>query len=405
MATRYFHKLSGLVLVALIGPCVWADDADLLGRQSGYPVGTRFSWAQEKFLVGSFSNWDKVLITKEVSSSGSPLDLKVSATPGIDPEIFTKLGLRSLDDYMRANRVMGLMILRDGVVLVERYQYQRTPNHRFVSHSMAKGLVALTTGAALADGYIQSIEDPVEKYLPEMKGSDYGSRSLRSLLQMSSGMHGGDYDPRGGAGFIKPAASDIPSNTPYGSSVMRVLKEVSLADRRFSYYSGDTYVLTLVIAAAVKQSFEKYFSARIWQKIGAESDASWATDAGGNPFGFSGFSARLRDYARVGLLMANGGELNGSQIIPRDWILEMTRQNEKYPHLAPRVATPSLGYGYFTWLFPNRPWFSFQGVHGQIIFVDPIKKLVVVQTSAWKTPSDKERNQQRLEFLRAIASK
>lgn len=382
---------------------VTADDADVLGRQAGYPQGARTSWTQEKFLVGSFTNWENIFHTKEIDTIGQAWKFKRDQSKSLSANLLKKISYRSFDEYMVANRAMGLMIIEDGNLLIEKYQYERNENHRFVSHSMAKGLVALTADAAIADGFIQSIEDKVEEYLPEMKGSDYGNRSLRSLLQMSSGMHGGDYDPRGGAGFVKPSASDVPKNTPYGTSVMRGLKEVSEPDKKFSYFSGDTYVISLVISAAVKQPFEKYFSTRIWQKMGAESKASWVTDTGGNPLGFSGFFATLRDYGRVGMMLANLGQANGVQVIPKSWIQDMTRQSVAFPHLAPRIATPHLGYGYFTWLFPDRPWFSFQGVHGQIIFVDPTRKLVVVQTSVWKTPSDKDRNQQRLEFLRTIS--
>ena len=94
----------------------------------------------------------------------------------------------ALDDFLARQRVTGLLLIKDGEVLVERYQYDRTPAHRFVSHSMAKSIVSIAVGMALAEGKIASLDDTVAKYVPKLAGIPYGETSIRNVLRMSSGV-------------------------------------------------------------------------------------------------------------------------------------------------------------------------------------------------------------------------
>jgi CubicO group peptidase (beta-lactamase class C family) len=145
----------------------------------------------------------------------------------------------------------------------------------------------------------------------------------------------------------------------------------------------------LVLRAAVGQPVADYLGKRIWQAIGTEADASWAIDGTGQEITFCCFNAVLRDYARLGRLLAYDGAWEGRQLIPRQWLLDATTVSPGDAYLAPGTATPYFGYGYQTWLFPGEARrLALLGIRGQIIFVDPASKLVMVHTAVRKKPSD-----------------
>jgi len=119
--------------------------------------------------------------------------------------------------------------------------------------------------------------------------------------------------------------------------------------------------------------------------MGAEADATWLVDNSGQEATFVGLNAVLRDYARLGLLLAHDGNWRGRQIIPAAWVLEATTVRADQPHLQPGTATPVEGYGYQTWILPGeRRTFMLWGAHGQRIYVDPRSKLVMVNTTVHK---------------------
>jgi CubicO group peptidase (beta-lactamase class C family) len=153
---------------------------------------------------------------------------------------------------------------------------------------------------------------------------------------------------------------------------------------RFHYASSETEVLGLVLAAATGQRLTDYASERLWKPMGAEADAQWSVDRKGDVLGYCCFSARLRDYARLGVLLAN----DGGGVIPASWVVEATSAPAD-SWRAPRKARPFWGYGYQTWLLPaRRRMFALRGIHGQTIFVDPASKLVLVHTAVRLKPSN-----------------
>ena len=151
-------------------------------------------------------------------------------------------------------------------------------------------------------------------------------------------------------------------------------------DTHFNYGGPSTEVLGLALAAATGMSVSDYATTRIWQPIGAEADANWMIDTTGQEAAYCCFSAILRDWARLGLMMAHDGAWNGKQIVPKQWLLDMTTPQADF--LRPGTMTNFYGYGYQTWLLPGpRRQFALLGVHGQAIFVDPEAKLVLVHTA------------------------
>jgi CubicO group peptidase (beta-lactamase class C family) len=287
-----------------------------------------------------------------------------------------------IDDYLARERVMGLMIIKDGVIQVERYQYERTPAQRFVSNSMAKSIVSLAVGIALQEGKIASLDDRADKYATKMAGTLYGETTIRNLLRMSSGVHfeerydGKDDLERFGRAVIH-------------GGVEEAAKLITVRDApqgtRFSYASAETEVLAGVLRGATGMSVSEYLTPRLWQAMGAETSALWRAERTGLERAAGNFNATLRDYGRLGVVLANDGIRPDTQqqVIPRDYLLEATDWRRAPAAFRPRTATPYYGYNYQFWTFPtDKRRFAMLGVYGQMIFVDPELKLVMVQTTA-----------------------
>jgi len=376
-------RLWFLLLIALP---VWAfasPDEAALGKNEGYPACKQQEFAArgDVCLVGTLSHMAELYPARKVAH-GAPRDLKQA----------DKSAALGADDYMAKNRNTGLLVIKDGVILAERYGYDRKPAERFHSYSMAKTVVGMLMGIAISEGKIASIDDLAEKYVPELKGHPYGQTTLRDLLTMSSGVAFSEhYD--GKDDVTKLAMKTIGQQGPGGAdSVKDFTNRERPAGIKFSYSSAESEVLGLVVRAATGKTLSDYLSEKIWIPMGAESDAYWLIDAGGYELGYMGINATLRDWGRLGVLLANYGALDGKQIIPAAWVKEATSVNA--PHLEVGVATQWNGYGYQTWLIrKGTPMFALFGLRGQAVYVDPVSKLVIVHTAVYGVDGSERRAQ------------
>jgi CubicO group peptidase (beta-lactamase class C family) len=373
------------VLVALGSPAHAAPDEELLGKAAGYPVGTRANWySEESVRVGSFSHLDQLLPYYTLTKSAAPVRLPVAAAPPAIEYRFEKQS-HSLDDFLAHQRITGFLLIKDGEVLAERYQYDRKPNHRFVSHSMAKSIVSLAVGMALNEKKIASLDDSVAKYVPALSGNPYGETTIRNMLRMASGVPFEEvYDGKDDLAKFNKIRFAKDSVTALRAFTTREAEQGT----RFHYASNQTVALTLLLRATTGTSVSEYLTTRLWQPLGAEADATWIKTKDGSESGSGNFNAILRDYGRLGILLANDGALGGRQIVPRDYLLDATDWRRQPEAFTPRKATPYFGYGYQFWLFPGeKRRFALLGVYGQSIFVDPELKLVMVITAAAKNAS------------------
>jgi CubicO group peptidase (beta-lactamase class C family) len=157
--------------------------------------------------------------------------------------------------------------------------------------------------------------------------------------------------------------------------------------QRFNYASAETDMLALVMQGATGETLSSYLQTRLWQPMGAETSGLWRAGANGLERAGGNFNATARDYARLGVLLANDGQRADrpdlGDILPRDFVLEATDWQRHPPAFAPRRATPYYGYGYQVWTFPGQQRrFALLGVYGQAILVDPAQKLVMVHLAA-----------------------
>jgi CubicO group peptidase (beta-lactamase class C family) len=374
------------VLIAFAAPIAAAPDEDILGKAEGYPTGTPKNWFfDEHVRVGSFSHIDKILPHYyTLHKSASPLALPQAASA-------PQLGYRfeqqdyTIDDFLTHQRITGLLVIKDGRILAERYQYDRKDSDRFISHSMAKSITSLAIGMALAEKKIASLDDTIANYEPKLAGSPYGETTIRNILRMSSGV---PFDES------YNGKDDLTrfNVTRFRQDSVAALRELTTREveqgARFHYASSETVNLVLVLRAVTHVPLTEYLSSRLWQPMGAEADANWTRFPDGTVVGAGNFSAILRDYGRLGILLANDGQAGGKQIIPKEYLLDATDWHRQAEAFQPYKATPYFGYGYQFWLFPGeKRRFALLGVYGQSIFVDPELKLVLVLTAAAKTAS------------------
>lgn len=383
--------LAGLTLAS--AQAVAAPDESGYGAAQGYPVGSRANWFQKPWLVGSQSGMEKIFPVREVRAGSTSRPLPAADKPFDWPGI---------ERYLEAHPAMGLVIIKDGRVLAERYQYGRGPEHRFTSFSMAKTLVGMAVGAALMDGRIASIEDPVDKYEPALAGSAWKGVPIRHVLNMASGVK---FDET----YDRPDTDIARLSRPWArgeGSLLATLggftaREAAPGDR-FRYVSAETQVLAQVLVRATGRPLADYIGERLWAPMGAEADAAWVVDPAGMEAAYCCLSARLKDFARMGLLMLDDGVAAGRRLLPEGWVESATTVRFRDGHLQPKRATPYFGYGYQTWVFPDNLGFALLGVRGQSVFVHPRLKLVMAQVAVWPRSSDPDLGRARDAFWRDL---
>jgi CubicO group peptidase (beta-lactamase class C family) len=362
-------------------------NAEHYGAAQGYPVPNWWARLQgnpypPEYRVGGFSHLDEVLPTRRVARSDSPWAFKRAAAD-IRYQFHGKSS--SLADYLARNAVTGLLIAKDDTILYEHYQYGRTDRDRLVSQSMVKSITGLLVGIAIADGAIKSVDDTPEMYVAGFRDSEYGKTPIRDLLHMSSGVEFGE-DEDDGRDLKKLWRDMIARSWFFGKgtidSLIQFNRRIAPTGTRFHYASIEPDVLGVVLHQATGKTLSDYLHDKVWQSIGAEADAAWLIDAEGQEVAHFGFNAVLRDYARLGRLLAHDGAWEGKQIIPAKWMADATTVRLQDAYLSPGKATADFGYGYLLWLLPgSRRQFAMFGDWNQRVCIDPQSKLVMVQTS------------------------
>jgi CubicO group peptidase (beta-lactamase class C family) len=399
-----FKSICFLTSIAVFGmsPSARAAPDELaLGKLFGYPKGSFTTLFANP--VGSFSAMDEILPSRLVAKADSVSEFSADAMPKVE---YTFEGKSySINDYLDRHRVTSFLVVKDGKLLLERYQYGRNERHRFASQSISKSITSLLVGIALDRGFIKSLDDTAATYAPDFAGSPYGDTTIRNLLRMSSGVAWvEDYSGNDDAGRLWNAMF-----APDGGDVVRLLTSYrsreSSPGTRFRYSGAETAVLCHVLRGATKRDVASITEEWLWKPMGAEGDATWLVGKSGIEFCTGGFNATARDYARLGRLLANDGAWGGSQIIPKAYLYEATDHSVQPVGFRLNDVAPSIGYGYQFWLGGRGGRnFALQGIYGQWIFVAPTLGLTIVQTGVWSKPFDKGAFAERQAVMNAIRS-
>ncbi|MGC1678878.1 MAG: serine hydrolase [Candidatus Binataceae bacterium] len=375
------RTLLALFLPLILAPAAAAHAADAAA------VAKRAAVLSPANRVQAFRTMDQVF-PYHVIERGGP----VAALPGGGQQIklsyLFKGKRRTLDDLLARTRTQGFLVIKDGKIVDERYLNGADDKTKFTSWSVAKSFTSTLVGLALADGKIKSLDDPITKYLPELKGSGYDGVPIKDILEMSSGVKfTEDYGDRNSDVQIlwdKTMTKQSETLDEYAKTLRRTEKPGA----KFVYRSIDTGVLGLLVKRVTGMPMATMLSDRIWKPLGMEQDATWLTDGPGpnaTEDGYCCINATLRDFGRFGLLFLHDGKVDGKQIVPASWIKLATNPQSPqvgWGHLFP--GDPG-AYGYQWWLiYPGAGHaYSAEGVFFQFIYVSPKYNMVIVKTSAY----------------------
>lgn len=321
--------------------------------------------------------------------SSQPLPKRSQPFPPIHFEV---RGHRSdLYDYLATNRVAGMLVLKEGEIAFEDYELGIGPDTHWISFSMAKSIASTLVGVALTEGSIASLDDPVVRYVPALRGSAYDGVSVRQILTMSSGVRWDETytDPK--SDRRKVLELQLAGKPGEVLRYMGSLPRAAAPGSVWNYSTGETFVLGAVIEGATHRSLTAYLSEKIWVPAGMESDATWWVDGPqGLTWAGSGLEATLRDFGRFALIAAAGGRLNGRPLVPEGWFKEAG-----VPH---EIGGKTVDYGYMWWIPPqsvpvHAGAFEAVGIFGQYMYINPREHLAIVVLSARPKPVDDSRDE------------
>jgi CubicO group peptidase (beta-lactamase class C family) len=310
------------------------------------------------------------------------------------------------DALLESTETAGLLVIRGGELLFEQYWLGIARSTQWSLWSITKSWVSALIGIAVSDGAITSIDDPVIRYAPKLKGSAFDGATIKHVLQMSSGARwdeaygeaDSDIREAGRALALGGSRTDL-------APLLRREFEPGTYHR---YSSIDTHVLGMVLRRATHLTLSDYLRDKLWGPLGAESDAFWIVEGDGREWAAAGLNATLRDVAKLGVLYAQEGFWSGRQLLPKAWV--HASRTADAPHLTPgyreQSASP-FGYGYQWWLPDGSGPFCAMGVYNQFVYVDPAREVVIAKLSAnrrYAAGGDLEnfREPEHFAFFRAI---
>lgn len=282
-----------------------------------------------------------------------------------------------IDAYIAANNVAGLIVVQDGKIRLERYARGYSRDGRWTSFSVAKSFTSTLVGAAIRDGYIQSVDEPVTKYIPDLAGSGYDGVTIAQLLTMTSGVRWNEDYTDVKSDVARMFLEAVPAGQDPTVYYMKNLPRETAPGSKWVYKTGETNLIGVLVQRATGKPLATYLSEKIWKPWGMEADAFWMVGPSGHEVSGCCLSVSLRDYARMGMFALSGGK----GVVPTGWFAEATQSHAD-------IGEPGYGYGYQWWTYPQGR-FGAVGIFGQVIRIDPKTRTVVVMSSAWPKATDR----------------
>ncbi len=384
---RHFLRWSGrlflVVLITVIMLGIWKREqvTRLLA------VNSLFT---EERIVSNFSNMNAAFLTKEVLRGDGPIsDLPYGKDMNLPAGTL---------NWIAAHNVTSLLVMKDGLVRHESYYLGTTDQDRRISWSVAKSFLSALLGVVIADGHIQSLDDPVTKYVPSLVGSAYDGASLRNVLQMTSGVDF-DEDYHDFNSDINKMGRVLALGGSMDEFTEELYKRYSPPGNAWHYVSIDTHVISMVIRGATGQNLGTLMAENIVAPLGFESAPYYLTDGQGVAFALGGLNLTTRDYARFGQMVVQGGRYGNEQVVPTSWVHESTTPS------AP-TQPGRLQYGYQWWMPADALEGEFfgHGIYGQYIYIDRAKGVVIIRTAADRSFSKDGVTQSNIAMFRKIAA-
>ena len=333
----------------------------------------------------SFIHMDEYLPTRIVEKAEQPFIFARKDNNITLPDSFVhNAHTYHTEHYLDSSDTQGLLVIQNDTIVYENYWKGQQEDIQHISWSMAKSYISALFGIAIEEGYIKSIHQTVDEYLPQLKNSGYAGVKIKDVLQMSSGIKFDETysDPQSDiqqywVGFVEGDSQD--------QFTANMVNETTPGTYN-KYVSIDTHVLGMILVEATGKSLTEYLEEKLWKPLGAEFNAYWLVDGHGMEMALGGINACLRDYAKIGRLYLNKGNWNGTQIVPAAWFEASVSASEE--HLQPESensSSPGMGYGYQWWIADgDEGEFLAMGVFNQHIYVNPTTNTVIVKNSANK---------------------
>lgn len=367
---RLLQVIGGIVLLFLVGFSIW--------------IAMNYTLVRNMLVMRSAS----VTSIEKYQPQGIVAGCAASPLPRATPEQagVAPAALAAAQAYSDEHDGIGLMVLRDGAVIYETYSEGRDADSLAESYSMHKSVLGLMIGLAIRDGYINSIDDPVSRYITAWQNDPRGEITLRQLLTMSSGLNSPAFQTMQG---MKLFLSDEIEETALSVQPGR------MPDQQFAYGN----VNSQIVGAALRQAlashdagqYQDYLSRELWCPLGNGEARLWLDKQGGTPRFYAALMARLQDWARIGLMLQNKGNFMGRQIVPADWVVEMLTPAKTNPNYGLHIwiGSPADGTREYSTDSPlsvphKEPYaasdvFFFDGFGGQRVYVVPSKGLVIAR--------------------------
>lgn len=357
------------------------------GLNSDEAPKTILFWNTEEKLLG-FKNIQHILPTRIINKSSEPYPLSYQLI-NLDSLTYRYGGKKfTINDYINTFKVAGLIVVKDDKILYENYNFGNDETTKWMSFSVTKSVTSMLIGAAIKDGFIKSVNDPISTYVTDLNQGNYSNVSIEDVLQMSSGIDWNeDYADANSDVNIASAFNDTKLY-----SYLNKLEVSNKPGTKFNYNTAESNVIGGIVRAATGQNLSTYLEKKIWQPFGMEFDAYWALDSDySQELGGCCINATLRDYARIGIFALRNGNLSdGRNTLPNDWMIQSTNPSPGFSY-----------YGYQWWLAgPGYKAFYADGIFGQFIWVDPDSRTVIAMHSARDVAAlDRYSGLHRLNFL------
>ncbi len=362
-------------------------DKETRGFLATFPTNTdllTWSQAQRDAAFRALDRLPFLAKSRVIAASPTPLAL----APG------KPLSIPGLDEFLAAQHSAALVILQDGKVRLERYGLDFDAAGRWTSFSVAKSFTSTLVGAAIQDGAIKSLEDKVSLYVPDLRGSAYDEVTIRQLLTMSSGVAWNeDYeDVKSDVSRFNDAEPDPGVDATV--SYMRKLPRAHKPGEVWSYNTGETNLVGVLVSSATGKPLSQYLQEKIWQPAGMEAKSTWLLGKTGHEIAGCCIQAATRDFARFGLFVLANGVAQGHRIVPADWFANATTKQKD-------IGVAGEGYGFQWWTYDDGS-VAAKGIFGQGIFIDRARRLVIATNSDWKRADDGPEPAARDAFYRRV---
>ncbi len=387
-------KRLGIVLccLALILGAIWF----CFGERLSLLYRSLQSFKDEN-LAYTFQHTPEIQPTVTIQGSAAPFEFAKEENIALADGFQFEGSFYPTEPFLQDTKTSALLVIQDDVIRYENYFFGGDEATAFSSNSMGKSFVSALMGFAVADGFIDSVNDPLGKYIPEFAGTDLENIPIKACLQMASGI---DFNE-------DTDMNSFSMRTLMGTPAMEVIAGYGVQEPPFTYrryLSINTEILGQVIKNATGKGLGEYMEEKLWTRIGSAHDAYWTLN-NGTELANGGLSISLRDYARFARLYLHEGNWNGEQLLPRDWIRDSLDISADYSKPgANNDGYNAIGYGYQWWV-PEGDQGEFMaiGVYGQFLYVNPEQNVIIVKVNADPDFMAEHYELKHVEFFRAIA--